>query len=80
MVEYSKQFLDRVAKAHRTHGLRVTRHSTKGKQYMTFKGKVGLGTMRFHFSDHVADFFPGSYITSGIYGSDFFELTYRINP
>jgi hypothetical protein len=80
MAEYTKQFLDKVAKAHRTHGFRVTRHYTKGKQYITFKGEVGLGNTRFSFTDHVRDIFPGAYVTSGLYSSDFFDLTYRINP
>ncbi len=80
MAEYTKEFLDKVSKAHRAYGLRVTRQSKKGKQYMTFKGKAGLGNTRFSFSDHVGDIFPGAYVTSGLYGSDFFELTYRVNP
>lgn len=79
-MEYSKEFLERVAKAHRDYGLRVTRQSKKGKQYLTFKAKVGLGNGRFSFSDHIEAIFPGAYVTSGLYGSDFFELTYRINP
>lgn len=77
---YSKEFLTKVAKAHRAHGMNVTRQSKKGKQYMTFRARAGLGEGTFSFREHIAAIFPDAYVTSALYGPNFFEMTFRINP
>jgi hypothetical protein len=86
MVEYSKQFLDRVAKAHRSFGFNIRLQTRKGKQYFSIDSKNVKAAPprswaeRARVTDHIKSFFPKAYMTSGLYCAGGFELTFRINP
>jgi hypothetical protein len=86
MAEYSKEFLDRVAKAHRSFGFNVKIQSRKGKQYLSLSSKnVKAGaprswTERVRVGEHMKAIFPSAYVTSGLFSGGYFEITFRINP
>lgn len=86
MVEYTKEHIQKVAGAHRRFGFSVRVQNRKDKQYITFSSKgVKFKKLAFRrtgsdFQQHIKSIFPNAYVTSGMYGSDYFEITYRINP
>lgn len=84
-MEHSKEYIDRVAKAHRSFGLTFRYLNRKGKQYVI----IGTGNRQFRTSTywnsyaglnaHVTHIFPGAYCTSGMWGRGRFDCTFRIN-
>lgn len=91
MHHYSRDYLNKVADAHRKFGFRVRTDAKGLNQYMKFDSrKVATSDPRIHesawrrqidpFNAHILTIFPGAYITSGLHSSDGFEVTYRINP
>lgn len=85
-MEYTKEFLNKVAKAHRDQGLTVRMQTRKGKQYFTISNRglrhrsVTFWSSHNKVSEHVKSIFPRAYVTSGSWGGNQFDVTYRINP
>ena len=82
---YSTEFLKKVAKAHRDHGITFKYANRGGKQYVTIaSNKVAFGNYwNSHKTvyDHIKAIFnnPNVYVTSGSWGGNSFDATYRIN-
>ena len=83
---YSDEYLKRVARVHRENGLGFTYANRKGKQYVTIKNKGGIKFARYwlnhvELNSHIRQLFTEShcYVTSGSWGGDRFDVTYRIN-
>ncbi len=84
---YSKEFLNTVAKAHREKGLTFRVQNRKGKQYISvsnhgvrFSAPLNYWTSHNDLNMHIKSIFPGAYVTSGSWGGNSFDATFRINP
>jgi hypothetical protein len=82
---YSKEYLDKVAKAHRKFGFSWRNRTENGKQYIKIETRYVEADRRGvrdsdWLSSHMKKLFPKCYITSGCYGFKTAELTFRINP
>lgn len=82
---YSKSELDKIGRAHRKYGFRFSTRTDRNKQYVKIstKGVRVLGDgysyrNRDALLRHMKQLFPNSYITSGCYGADYVDLSFRI--
>jgi len=86
MALYTREFLEKVAKAHRQFGISFRFQTRKGKQYVSMNNRdvnyliVTYWKSHEAVNDPVQSLFPNAYVTSGMWGGGTFDVTYRVNP